>query len=189
MSKSQQYINKLTTAGIIIIAVLATLGLINAYYYSKEYSNRQVLKAVFAMRAAGIAETMTINGTTDFEIAERIADDIKTHMSYDYTVKVPWYHNLTVAYTNDISNSYANAELKGICTDFAQIYNTMLQGAGLESEYISQVKVTTIDKKFEHAYVDVKLDEHLYRIDITSYCTAEHNNAQTDFCNYLTILD
>lgn len=170
------------------LAVLTIFGLAGACVCSKDIHNKHVLKETFTARANSIAEAMRNKGSTDFEIAESIADDVKAHMSYDYTVKSPWYHNLTVVYTTAAFNAYEKSELTGICTDFSKIYSTMLQSINLDSYDISREKVVVDGNTYEHAYVIAKLDGQHYKIDITSYCTAEHNNAPTDFSNYVELL-
>lgn len=136
---------------------------------------------MIAAHGAGIAEQY--EDYDELAIAEILAEDVKKHISYDYALTKPWTHNLKIKVSFG-STSYKTYEENGygICTDFCQVYACLLQGAGINAEYVDRIKVS---ETAEHAYVDIHLQEHTYRIDITSYCTAEHNNATTNFTAYV----
>lgn len=170
----------------VLSVIIIMLGIIlsTASVYMLGCENAKMTEyAVVASHGEAIAEQFDSIDNNEIDIAERIAVDIKQHMSYDYSVTKPWLHNLDarLLHTARPYASYLTGG-KGICTDFALVYTAMLHGAGLHAEYIDRVKV---NNNSEHAYVLLYVKTHTYRIDITSFCTAELHEASTSFYSYI----
>ena len=120
--------------------------------------------------------------TSEFETAELIAYVIKQSMTYDYSCKSAWQHNLKnkIQFGRPTYENFFNHR-PGICTDYCKIYAAVLQHYGLNANYVDRVKTSNGTL---HAYVDITIDRVTYRVDITSYCNADKHEASTNFFDY-----
>ena len=122
---------------------------------------------------------------SQFRTAELLAEDIKQHLHYDYDIKKSnvWQHNLYSSIINKTSSyTLYMTDGAGICTDFTRVYTTMMNAVLIDAYQLDRVK---LKNGSEHSYVIATLDGITYRIDITSYCTAEAHNADTSFNKYV----
>lgn len=151
----------------------ATLTIIAIIAISYSFINAKVLGTINE-HAIALCE----HETDPISKAEILAGDIKYHMSYDYEVTQPYKHNM---FTSTGVACYRYYHGKGICTDFCLVYTEMLTAVGVNAEYVDRIPVGDA----EHAYVDIKTEYGTFRIDVTSYCTAEEHDAKLGFLNYV----
>lgn len=178
MFKSEETLTVIMLATLLVaLALGGCLVYIIASSDNKINQRRQLQEHGYEIRDS-------IDQASDLQVAELLAEDVKQHIHYNYSITDPGTYNLKkkILFDDSAYKIYFNNS-SGICTDFCEIYSLLLQGAGLNAKYIDRIKTPA---GTEHAYVDISIDDKQYRVDITSYCTAALHNADTSFKTYIT---